>query len=144
MSGWRRSTIISNNMAKKKEKEQETLQLQLTFPDPPPLVVQHLLEALAPYAITAEPLKGDALRKQARRVCAIAALQTNRKIGETWIMAYQDLYHRTGFHAVYEAIKAQKESSKPEAKPVWLDAVEKAGKMEALIEVLAAMLVSGP
>lgn len=73
------------------------------------------------------------LRESTRRLVGVMADQSGRPFHEMWVLAYHELYRATGFHAV--------SSSRGRGKH--LDAVEKAGRMQDLHDVVRSMLTAG-
>ena len=75
----------------------------------------------------------DILRKAVNRSIRILADQSGMAIHTVWVLAYHELFKKTGFHAVVE-------NSTPNGKH--LDKVQEAGKLEDLMEVVKDMLMS--
>ena len=72
--------------------------------------------------------QSEALRGEAKRLVGILRDQSGIGYHAVWVLAYHELFKRTGFHAVEPGNKTH------------LDRVEEEGRMQDFIEAVAAML----
>lgn len=129
---WKRRGRRSANQVREPSappKETKMEQLLLNLESACEKVTKTVIE-LRHEATQGSPVDRSIPRKTANRLVGILSTQRGLPFHSAWVLAYHELYNRTGFHAVV--------SSKGDG--THLDAVESAGRMEDLIESLLTML----